>query len=42
MAGLLADLISIEVAIYAVAALTAASGFVVIFRMYERHPPSRT
>ncbi len=39
MAGLLADLISIEVAIYAVAALTAVSGFVVIFRMYETHPP---
>ncbi len=39
MAGLLADLISIEVAIYAVAALTAASGLVVIFRMYETHPP---
>ncbi len=39
MAGLLADLISIEVAIYAVAALTAASGLVVIVRMYETHPP---
>jgi MFS family permease len=40
MAGLLADLISIEAAIYAVAALTAASGFVVMVRMYETHPPA--
>ena len=39
MAGILADLISIEVAIYAVAALTALSGVVVIVRMYETHPP---
>ena len=38
-AGVLADLISIEAAIYAVAALTAASGIVVIVRMYETHPP---
>ena len=37
-AGLLADLVSIEAAIYAVAALTATSGFVVIVRMYETHP----
>ena len=37
--GILADLISIEAAIYAVAALTAASGIVVIVRMYETHPP---
>jgi MFS family permease len=40
LAGLLADLVSIEAAIYAVAALTAVSGFVVMARMYETHPPS--
>lgn len=40
LAGLLADLISIEAAIWAVAALTAASGIVVAVRMYETHPPS--
>jgi MFS family permease len=39
VAGVLADLISIEAAIYAVAALTALSGVVVILRMYETHPP---
>lgn len=39
LAGILADLISIEAAIYAVAALTALSGLVVIVRMYETHPP---
>ena len=38
--GIVADLISIEAAIYAVAALTAASGIVVIVRMYETHPPA--
>ncbi len=38
LAGLLADLISIEAAIYAVAGLTALSGIVVITRMYETHP----
>jgi MFS family permease len=38
LAGSIADLISIEAAIYAVAALTAASGIVVIVRMYETHP----
>ena len=38
LAGLVADLISIQAAIYAVAALTAASGAVVITRMYETHP----
>ena len=42
LAGIVADLISIEAAIYAVAALTAASGVVVIVRMYETHPPSAT
>ena len=38
LAGILADLISIPAAIYAVAALTAASGLVVAVRMYETHP----
>jgi MFS family permease len=44
LAGILADLVSIEAAIYAVAALTAVSGVIVIIRMYETHPPmtSRT
>jgi MFS family permease len=41
LAGILADLISITAAIYAVAVITAASGFVVITRMYETHPPTR-
>jgi MFS family permease len=40
LAGILADLVSIEAAIYAVAALTAISGVVVIIRMYETHPPA--
>ena len=39
LAGILADLVSVEAAIYAVAALTAASGIVVMGRMYETHPP---
>lgn len=34
----LADAISIPAAIYAVAALTVASGLVVAVRMYETHP----
>jgi len=38
LAGILADMISIPAAIYAVAALTALSGMVVAFRMYETHP----
>jgi MFS family permease len=37
VAGILADLISITAAIWAIAALTAASGFVVAIRMYETH-----
>mgnify|MGYP000729962068 CR=1 FL=1 len=37
-AGILADVVSIEVATHAVAALTAASGLVVVFRMTETHP----
>jgi len=38
VAGLLSDLISIEAAILAVAALTAVSGLVVVARMYETLP----
>jgi MFS family permease len=38
LAGILADLVSIEAAIWTVAALTAASGIVVAVRMYETHP----
>ncbi len=38
LAGILADLISIPAAIYAVAALTAASGLLTAIRMYETHP----
>jgi MFS family permease len=38
LAGILADLMSIPAAIYAVAALTAASGVVAAVRMYETHP----
>lgn len=37
-AGVLADAFDIETAIWAVAALTAASGLVVAVRMYETHP----
>ena len=38
LAGIVADLASIEAAIWAVAALTAASGIAVIARMYETNP----
>jgi MFS family permease len=38
LAGLLADAFDLEVAIWAVAALTAASGIAVLVRMYETHP----
>jgi MFS family permease len=38
LAGVLADTFDIPVAIWAVAAVTAASGVVVIVRMYETHP----
>ncbi|MFP5577952.1 MAG: MFS transporter [Acidimicrobiia bacterium] len=38
LAGTLADAVSIEASIWAVAALTALSGLVVIVRMYETHP----
>ena len=41
LAGLIADAVSIEAAIWAVAALTALSGLVIIVRMYETHPPTR-
>ena len=37
LAGILADLISIPAAIYAVAAITAASGLLTATRMYETH-----
>jgi MFS family permease len=39
LAGILADAFSVETAIWAVAALTAASGLVVAVRMYETHRP---
>lgn len=38
LAGVLADAFDIRVAIWAVAVITAASGIVVIVRMYETHP----
>jgi MFS family permease len=38
LAGIIADRFSPHVAIWAVAALTAASGLVVAVRMYETHP----
>ena len=38
LAGLLADQLGLAVAIWIVAALTAASGIVVLIRMYETHP----
>lgn len=40
LAGVLADLFSIRTAVWAVAALTAASGLLVAARMYETHHPS--
>jgi MFS family permease len=39
IAGALADAFDIRVAIWAVAAITAASGVAVMVRMYETHPP---
>ena len=42
VAGTIADATSIENAIWVVAALTATSGMVVAFRMYETHPPIGT
>jgi MFS family permease len=41
LAGVVADAVSVTAAIYAVAALTALSGLVVLVRMYETHPESR-
>jgi MFS family permease len=38
LAGVIADALSIRAAIWTVAALTAASGVLVAFRMYETHP----
>jgi MFS family permease len=38
LAGLVADLAGLEAAVWVVAALTAASGLVVVVRMYETHP----
>jgi hypothetical protein len=38
LAGVLADVYDIGTAIWGVAALTAASGVVVMVRMYETHP----
>ena len=40
LAGLIADAVSIEAAIWAVAALTALSGIVVLVRMYETLQPT--
>ncbi len=42
LAGILADLWGIRAAIWVVAAITAASGLVVWFRMYETHPREAT
>ncbi len=39
LAGVVADLVSVEAAIWTVAVLTATSGLVVAVRMYETHPP---
>jgi MFS family permease len=39
LAGLVADLASLEAAVWVVAALTAASGLLVAARMYETHRP---
>ncbi len=39
-AGLIADAFGMGAAIWSVAALTALSGFVVLFRMYETHCPA--
>jgi MFS family permease len=40
IAGALADAFGIRAAVWAVAALTAASGLFVAARMYETHPPA--
>jgi MFS family permease len=36
-AGIIADLVGLDAAIWTVAALTALSGFIVVVRMYETH-----
>jgi MFS family permease len=41
LAGIIADAVSLTAAIWAVAALTAASGVVVAIRMYETHPSAK-
>jgi len=41
LAGVVADVVDLEAAIWVVAALTAASGLVVAVRMYETHDASR-
>ena len=41
LAGVIADLTSVEGAIWAVAGLTAASGVIVLVRMYETHRPQQ-
>jgi MFS family permease len=42
LAGLIADLAGLEAAVWAIAALTAASGLIVAVRMYETHPSEAT
>ena len=42
LAGVVADAFGIETAIWTVAAITALSGGVVAFRMYETHPRARS
>jgi MFS family permease len=42
IAGVIADALGLEVAIWAVAVLTAVSGLVVAVRMYETHRPSKS
>jgi MFS family permease len=42
LAGVLADWLSVAAAIWAVAALTALSGLIVLVRMYETHPVGAT
>jgi MFS family permease len=42
LAGLLADAFDVTTAIWAVAALTAISGLIVVLRMYETHRPRTT
>ena len=42
LAGVIADAFGIATAIWSVAALTALSGLVVAFRMYETHPSAST